>query len=308
MRNTFIQELVRQAEADPTLFLLTADLGFSVLEPFRDRFPDRYLNVGVAEQNMVGIAAGLALSGKRVFTYSIANFAITRCLEQIRNDVCYHHLDVTVVAVGGGLAYGSQGYTHHGMEDVAFARVLPGMTVVVPADAAEVRWAMPRMSVLGGPAYLRLARGGEPPVHPASIEDADLGGLIALRPAGRINVVGCGPVLAEAVEASKSLAEAGVSLGVFSCPVVGTASAEALRTLAGSSDRLLVLEEHLGHGGLYGVVAETVAAMSGPRAQIQALGLSHDHLHVNGTQVYLRDIHGIGASHIVRHVTSTHQA
>lgn len=304
MRTAFIQELVQLAENDPDLFLLTADLGFSVLEPFRDRFPERYVNVGVAEQNMVGVAAGLALAGKKVYTYSIANFAITRCLEQIRNDICYHHLNVTVTAVGGGLAYGPQGYTHHGMEDVAFARVLPGMMAVAPADAAEVRWAMTRMHARGGPAYLRLARGGEPPLHPTSIEGATLGDLLPLRPAGFVNVVGCGPILGEAIEASIRLEEAGVTLGVFSCPVVGAASGDGLRALAAASEQLIVLEEHLGQGGLYGVAAETVAAMPAGRAQLIPVGLSHEHLHINGSQHYLRRVHGVNAARIVDIVLS----
>src|SRR5690348_7283999 len=130
MRTAFIEALVAEAERDPSLWLLNGDLGFSVLELFADKFPDRYLNVGVAEQNMVGIAAGLALSGKNVFTYSIANFATLRCLEQIRNDVCYHKANVTVVGVGGGLSYGAQGYTHHAVEDIAVTRNLPNITVV----------------------------------------------------------------------------------------------------------------------------------------------------------------------------------
>ncbi len=125
MRTAFIEELIALAERDDRIWLVCGDLGYSVLDAFSNRFPDRYLNAGVAEQNMTGIAAGLALTGKVVFTYSIANFPIMRCLEQIRNDVCYHKLNVKIVAVGGGLAYGSHGYTHHGVEDLAIMSALP---------------------------------------------------------------------------------------------------------------------------------------------------------------------------------------
>src|SRR5262249_13809462 len=141
MRAAFIKTLYELAERDERVWLLTGDLGFTVLEDFARRFPERYLNVGVAEQNMTGVAAGLARCGKVVFTYSIANFPTLRCLEQIRNDVCYHEANVKVVSVGGGFAYGAAGYTHHGVEDLGALRLLPGMTVVAPGDPVETRLA-----------------------------------------------------------------------------------------------------------------------------------------------------------------------
>ena len=141
MRTAFIDTLCELAERDPRIWLLTADLGYSVLERFAARFPHRYINVGVAEQNLTGIAAGLARCGKIVFTYSIANFPTLRCLEQIRNDVCYHQANVKIVAVGGGFAYGTLGYTHHGLEDLGIMRTLPHMTVIAPGDPTETRLA-----------------------------------------------------------------------------------------------------------------------------------------------------------------------
>ena len=132
MRNTFIDTLCELAAEDARVWLMCGDLGYSVLERFADRFPNRYINAGVAEQNLTGVAAGLALSGKIVFTYSIANFPIMRCLEQVRNDVCYHNLNVKIVAIGCGFAYGAAGYSHHGAEDLAVMRTLPNMTVVAP--------------------------------------------------------------------------------------------------------------------------------------------------------------------------------
>src|ERR1043165_2424780 len=134
MRTAFINELVLLARTNPKIFLVVGDLGFSVVEPFAKEFPDRFLNAGVAEQNMTGVAAGLASEGYHVFTYSIGNFPTLRCLEQIRNDVCYHELPVTVVAVGGGLAYGNLGYSHHAVQDLAVMRSLPRLTILAPAD------------------------------------------------------------------------------------------------------------------------------------------------------------------------------
>src|SRR6266849_11018187 len=139
MRTAFIRALTESAERDERVHLIVGDLGFGVVEPFAERFPNRFLNVGVAEQNMTGIAAGLALSGKIVFTYSIANFPTLRCLEQVRNDVCYHNANVKVVSVGGGFTYGAMGATHHAVEDLAVMRAMPGLTVVAPGDPVEAR-------------------------------------------------------------------------------------------------------------------------------------------------------------------------
>src|SRR5712691_10038528 len=165
MRPAFFRALPELAAADERVNLVVGDLGFGVVEPFVERFPARFFNAGVAEQNMTGIAAGLALSGKTVFTYSIANFPTLRCLEQIRNDVCYHNANVKVVAVGGGFAYGALGMTHHATEDLAIMRALPGMVVVAPGDPLETELATRAIVSHSGPCYLRLGRAGEPKVH-----------------------------------------------------------------------------------------------------------------------------------------------
>ena len=140
MRNKFIDTLCKIAQKDNSIWLLCGDLGYSVLEPFEKSFPDRFINVGIAEQNMIGIAAGIASCGQRVFCYSIANFPTMRCLEQIRNDICYHNCDVTIVSVGAGFAYGNAGYSHYGLEDLSVLSVLPNMRVYTPADSYEVEW------------------------------------------------------------------------------------------------------------------------------------------------------------------------
>ncbi|PYM76947.1 MAG: transketolase, partial [Candidatus Rokuibacteriota bacterium] len=165
MRAAFFKTLLDLAERDERIHLVVGDLGFGVVEPFARRFPDRFLNAGVAEQNMTGVAAGLALCGKVVFTYSIGNFSTIRCLEQIRNDICYHRADVKIVSVGGGFAYGPLGMTHHALEDLAIMRVLPGMTVVAPGDPFEVEQATRAIVGQPGPCYLRLGRAGEPRIH-----------------------------------------------------------------------------------------------------------------------------------------------
>jgi transketolase len=165
MRNAFIDELVAAAQVNDRIALVVGDLGYGVVEPFAKRFPDRFFNAGVAEQNMMGLAAGLASEGFHVFVYSIANFPTFRCAEQIRNDVDYHNLPVTVVAVGGGLAYGNLGYSHHAVQDYALMRVMPNMLIAAPGDPMEVRACMRYLTNHPQPSYFRLGKAGEPSIH-----------------------------------------------------------------------------------------------------------------------------------------------
>ncbi|HHT9158361.1 MAG TPA: transketolase family protein [Candidatus Brocadiaceae bacterium] len=165
MRNAFIEELVAVASENDQVALVVGDLGFSVVEPFADCFPDRFINAGVAEQNMMGLAAGMASEGYHVFVYSIANFPTFRCAEQIRNDVDYHRLPVTIVAVGGGLAYGNLGYSHHAVQDYGLMRLMPNMLIAAPGDPMEVRACMRYLLAYPQPSYLRLGKTGEPCIH-----------------------------------------------------------------------------------------------------------------------------------------------
>jgi len=165
MRNAFIDELISAAEINDNIALVVGDLGYGVIEPFAKRFPKRFFNAGVAEQNMMGLAAGLASEGIHVFVYSIANFPTFRCAEQIRNDVDYHNLPVTVVAVGGGLAYGNLGYSHHAVQDYALIRVMPNMLIAAPGDPMEVRACMRYLIKNPQPSYLRVGKAGEPCIH-----------------------------------------------------------------------------------------------------------------------------------------------
>lgn len=165
MRTAFIEGLIEIARRDTRVVLMVGDLGYSVIEPFQKEFPDRFFNAGIAEQNMMGMAAGLASEGYRVFAYSIANFPTFRCAEQIRNDVAYHGLPVTIVSVGGGLVYGNMGYSHHAVQDYALMRVLPGMQILAPGDPWEVKLCLDLSLSYAGPSYLRLGRPGTPPIH-----------------------------------------------------------------------------------------------------------------------------------------------
>ena len=302
MRAAFIETLCDLAEERSEIVLLCGDLGFSVLEIFAEKFPDRYYNVGIAEQNMTGLAAGLAMSGKTVVTYSIANFAVVRCLEQLRNDVCYHNGSVIVVSVGTGTAYGSQGYTHHGIEDVAFTRVLPNMAVVSPGDPIEVRWAVRALIERRGPANLRLGRGGEPLVHNRDNFHAVLGKAIMLRPiAEQVTFLSSGVILSEVVAAADELTSNGIKAGVLSIPCVQPLDIDVIKLAARRSSLLVSVEEHVPEG-FGGAVAEVVAGMSQPRARLLRLGVRRNGPKEAANQAEIRRANELDAVSLVARV------
>ncbi len=299
MRNAFIKTLCDLAAADERIYLVCGDLGYNVLDAFANRFPGRFLNAGVAEQNMTGLAAGLAMAGKTVFVYSIVNFPVMRCLEQIRNDVCYHNLNVKIVAVGGGYSYGGHGYTHHGVEDLAVLRVLPNMTVLAPGDPVEAAWTTRELAHLHGPCYLRLGKGGEPTVHDVAVK-LEVGRAAQVRAGQDVTLITTGAVLPMALEAADALAGSGVSVGVLSMHTLWPIDRQAIIAAAGATHRVVTVEEHA-MGGLGSAVAE-VLAESGARAAFRPLRLSREPLEVAGSQAYLRGLQGLSVEGIVQTV------
>lgn len=297
MRTTFIQTLLELAGQDDQIWLLCGDLGYSVLEPFAARFPERYVNVGVAEQNMIGVAAGLALCGKQVFCYSIANFPVMRCLEQIRNDVCYHRLRVRIVAVGGGLAYGAAGYTHHGVEDLAVMRVLPHMAVLAPGDPVETRLATVALADWQGPGYLRLGKAHEPVVHTA--EPAfRIGQAIQVRAGNDVSLISTGAMLESCRQAADYLAALGLSVRVLSMPSIQPFDGGVVQRAACETRAIVTVEEH-GVGGLGTVVAEALALVQ-HTARVLSLQLPAVPAAVAGSQATLRANAGLDVMSIVR--------
>jgi transketolase len=290
MRTTFIETLCDLAEADPNIWLVCGDLGYSVLERFADRFPQRYLNAGVAEQNMTGIAAGLALEGKTVFTYSIANFPVMRCLEQIRNDVCYHKLNVKIVAVGGGMAYGTAGYSHYALEDLAVLQALPNMTVMAPGDPVEVAWATRAIAAHPGPCYLRLGKAGEKRLHEGSPEFR-VGTANVLRPGADITIASTGGALPLALRAAESLQSEGISARVLSMHTIKPLDLPALLTAARETGRILTVEEHYWMGGL-GASAAAQLTLAGHSCIISSLATGDDgYAALNGQPLGKADDH-----------------
>jgi transketolase len=296
MRTAFIQELIRQARRHPDLFLVVGDLGYSVVEPFAAEFPDRFLNAGVAEQNMTAVAAGLAAEGWRVFTYSIANFPTLRCLEQLRNDVCYHGLPVTAVAVGAGLAYGNMGYSHHGVQDIAALRGLPRLTLLSPADPGETTEAVQWLAEHSGPAYLRLGKAGERTLH--SVRGLARGPIEARAgdPSEDVAIAATGSLLAVALEAAERIeAEEGRRVPVFSCPWLKPVDREFFGPLW-RRPRLITLEEHVFEGGF----GEMLAGLRPAGVEIQRFAISHEIASRVGAQDYLRREAGLTAEAVAR--------
>jgi transketolase len=291
MRNAFIDELVSLASQHDHIALVVGDLGYSVVEPFADRFPDRFINAGVAEQNMAGLAAGMASEGYHVFIYSIANFPTFRCAEQIRNDIAYHNLPVTVVSVGGGLAYGALGYSHHAVQDYALMRTLPNMLIAAPGDPMEVRACMRYLVDQAGPSYLRLGKAGEPNFHESPP---------ALEPGRWLEVRACssdrallstGAGLGLAMDWIKHIDYADVS--VYSLPLWSMSSklmqAEQLRRFS----EIVTIEDHLRDGGFGSWLLEAKALDSSLRCAIRPVALNPEVCGTVGSQAVLNKLGGL---------------
>lgn len=298
MRNAFLNTLYELALKDPRINLIVGDLGFSVVERFAEHLPDQFLNAGVAEQNMTGIAAGMALSGKTVFTYSIANFPTLRCLEQIRNDVCYHKAKVRIVSVGAGLAYGSLGASHQATEDIAVMRVLPELTVIVPADPLETALATKALADFPGPCYLRLGKAGEAVLHTAPIE-FKIGRAVTVRKGGDICLISAGSMLKPCLEAAEKLEKDGISVRLLSMHTIKPLDTEAVLKAAYETKGIVTVEEHSLTGGLGGAVAEVLAGERAPRAALRRIGLDNSFARKVGSQEYLRREYGLSAVDII---------
>jgi len=302
MRTAFARTLLELAKSDPRVWLLTGDLGFSVLEPFAAELPERYVNVGVAEQNMAGIAAGIAHSGNVVFVYSIANFPTFRCLEQIRNDICYPNLDVRIVSVGGGLGYGTAGYTHHGVEDIAVMRALPGMTVVAPGDPLEAELATRALVRHRGPAYLRLGKAGEPRVHEAP-PNFEIGRAVVLRAGFDLTLVATGSSLKSALDAALELERTqGVQARVISMHTIKPLDVETILVAARETPWIVSIEEHSEIGGLGSAIADALTGYSGLRARLARVALPDRHIDEIGSQAHLLSRLGSVADRVRRAV------
>jgi len=304
MRTAFIETLLELARLDERITLVVGDLGFGVVTTFKQELPKQFVNAGVAEQNMTGLAAGMALSGKIVFTYSIANFPVLRCLEQIRNDVCYHNANVKVVSVGGGMAYGSLGMTHHATEDLAIMRALPNIMVVAPNDPVEAKLATSAVIAHDGPCYLRLGRGGEPIVHSPDVE-FELGKSIQVRDGSDITLIVTGGLLPNALHVAEILNDDGISVRVLSMHTISHLDEEAILRAARETNAIFTVEEHSILGGLGGGVAELLLESGVGPVKFKRIGLKRIFSSMVGDQDYLRSQCGLDVAGVLATITDT---
>jgi transketolase len=298
MRDTFVKTLIYIAKKDKNVHLITGDLGFGVLKPFWEQLPDQFTNAGIAEQNMTSFAAGLALQGKTVFTYSIGNFPTLRAIEQIRNDCAYHNANVKVVCVGGGFVYGSLGMSHHATEDLAIMRALPDVTVLAPGDLIETECATKAIYEQQGTCYLRLGRGGEKRIH-EKIDNFEIGKAIKIKDGEKVVIFSTGAIFDEAVEASEMLIGKGINPALYTFPTVKPIDRETIVECAKEYDLIVTVEEHNIIGGFGSAVSEVLAELPGPRARVLKVGLDDKYSSIVGSQKYLRNIYGMSARKIV---------
>lgn len=291
MRNSFIKALLSMAAEDERIFLLCGDLGYSVLEPFAECFPDRFLNVGIAEQNMIGLATGLALEGYTVFCYSIGNFPTLRAMEQIRYDVCYHEANVKIIAVGGGYAYGPLSTSHHTTEEIGMLRTIPGLVVTAPGDPVEVDAMTAFIAQHQGPCYMRLNKAGEPRLH-TIVPTLALGDIIPVRrvAGARAAVCATGDMVGYA---ARYLDEHQSQADLYSFPFINPVNTEQLTTLASQYLKIATLEEHQANGGLGSTILECLhdllsAGTLNQLPTVQRIAIPNTFVNFAGTQEYLR--------------------
>ena len=301
MRDTFVKTLISLAKNNKDIELVTGDLGFGVLKPFWEQCPDQFTNAGIAEQNMTALAAGMALSGKNVFTYSIGNFPTIRCLEQIRNDCAYHNANVKIVCVGGGFVYGSLGMSHQATEDIAIMRSLPNVVVMSPADWIEAEMCTKALAEYRGTAYLRLGRGGEKQIH-EKIDDFQIGKAIQIHEGERIAIFSTGAIFEEVQIAYETLIGKGVRPVVYTFPTVKPIDRDVIKECASKCEHIVTVEEHNTVGGFGSAVAEVLAEMKGAKAGLVRIGIEDQYAIKVGNQKYLRRQYGIDGENIAKKI------
>lgn len=292
MRNTFAREITAIAAENRSVVLLSGDIGNKLFDDYKKVAPDRFYNCGVAEANMIGVAAGMALTGLRPVTYTITSFATVRCLEQIRVDLCYHDLPVLIVGTGSGLSYTELGPTHHSCEDVGLLRMLPNMTIVCPCDPSETRLAVRAAMSWEGPVYLRLGKKGEPAIHP-SPPDFRIGRSITVRAGSDACILSTGSVMSLSLEAADLLLERGIAARVESFHTVKPLDAERLGEIHGRYAVMATVEEHSRIGGLGGAVAEWMSDQPRRNTRLLRFGTADRFLDEVGSQRYGRRRHGL---------------
>ena len=305
MRNAFANEITKIAKEDKRVVLLSGDIGNKLFDKYKDAAPKRFYNCGIAEGNMMSVAAGLSLSGLRSVVYTITPFTTTRCFEQIRVDVCYHKAPVIIVGTGAGLSYADLGPTHHSLEDMAILRTLPEMSVIAPCDSNELRHALRAALELDTPVYIRIGKKGEPNIH-ENINNFKIGKSIIVKNGKDIALICAGTIMTEALVAAIKLEEKGISVEVVSMHTIKPLDEEYLINASSNFKMIVTIEEHGKIGGLGGAVAEW-KSNNNASFYHQIFGTPDEFMHEVGSQEYARDKYGLVSSNIVEIVYQKYQ-
>lgn len=297
MRNAFANELTLLAAIDPRIVLLSGDIGNRLFDPFKAQFPNRFYNCGVAEANMASVAAGMAMCGLRPITYTIAPFNTTRCLEQIRDDICYHNVPVLIVGTGAGLSYASLGCTHHSCEDISFLKSIPNMTVLCPGDAMELRSLLRLALKWKGPIYMRIGKTNEPIIH-ASIPEFTIGKGFFLQEGKDLCILSTGNMLPFALDTANILKESGQEVAIVSMHTVKPLDTDLLSQLCRRFSHLVTIEEHSLIGGLGSYIAEWMVDQAIFSTQLIRFGTQDLFPHPIGSQKYTRELFGLNPKKI----------
>lgn len=295
MRNAFINTLVSEAKNNKDILLLTGDLGFTVIEKFKEKYPSRFFNLGVAEANMLGVAAGLALSGKIPVVYSIAPFVTLRPYEQIRNDICMHNANVKIVGVGGGLSYSHAGPTHHITEDFAVMRVLPNMTIICPCDPQEVKQAVKAMITYKGPVYLRLGKVNEPIILPNK-SPFIIGKGKFIKTGKKLFLISSGPIIKDVLKCADLLEKKSLSTAVINFSTIKPLDLQLLNQIIKTAEAIITIEEHNIIGGLGSAVSEYLAENKVSSFLFKRIGISDRFCWEIGDYNFHRELNSLSAT------------
>ncbi|MBD3387528.1 MAG: hypothetical protein GF416_00750 [Candidatus Altiarchaeales archaeon] len=303
MRDAFIDSLIGLAEEDDRIHLITADFGYSVLEKFQEKFPERFLNVGIAEQNMIGFATGLALMGKNAYVYTQIPFLTLRCLDQVRNDLCYQGVGVKMIGLGSGYCYGTLGVTHHAIEDIGILRSLPNIVIISPGDPIETEKAVTATKDSDQPVYIRIARRGEPAINPANL-DFKVGKANVVAEGDDTILYSTGDMLQTAMEVREILSGRGFSCGVVSMHTLKPFDTANVLDAGSRFDQIFSVEEHNVIGGLGSALAEAISG-EGCNASLTRFGVPDEYVTPLGKQDYIRRSIGLDAGYIAGRINES---
>lgn len=293
MRQAFIAHMMELAAIDPNLYFIAGDVGFSFIEPFKEKYGHRFINAGIAEQNMIGVAAGLAMSGKNVYVYTIIPFLVMRCFEQIRVDLCYQNLPVKLVGVGAGYGYGELGGTHHAIEDVAIMQSLPEMSVLAPTNKQEATALFKAMNQLQGPVYCRLAKNDESAVYPAHLV-TEFGRMNEIFTGVDGLLITTGHLFDVGVEICNRLKEVGIDLGVATSPTIKPLDLQFFKERS-QFEAVFTLEEHNVFGGFGQALGHALLESSLAPQLFKAFAIQNEYAHIIGSPAFLRAQAGLDA-------------